>query len=247
MVAVSILATLLMQVPTVWVINRLAPDLRFGWRGANRALVRTVMSFSWPLFVMDAGDRLQNKTDEIVISAFLPISAVAPYAIARKLSEVAQILTDQFMRVLLPLASRLNAENDQARIRSIYLIGTRLTLVIFLPVGCALIVLAPPILTLWVGAEYADYAYLVTILTVASLIDTSQWPAGSILQGVARHRPLALISIGAGIANVALSMALVQSFGLTGVAVGTLVPTIVACSITSRFNDVDTVSGATNG
>ena len=103
MVGVSIAVTLTMQVPTLWLIHRLAPDLRIGWRGAKRSLVRTVLSFSWPLFVMDVADRLQTKSDEMVIGAFLHISAVTPYALARRLSEVAQIMTDQFMRVLVPL------------------------------------------------------------------------------------------------------------------------------------------------
>ena len=229
MVAVSIAVMLMMQAPTIWFIYRIAPELRFGWRGAKRSLVRTVISFSWPFFVMDVADRLQTKTDEIVIGAFLPISAVTPYAIARRLSEVAHILTDQFMRVLVPLASELYAGNDQVRLRSVYITGTRLTLAIFLPVGCTLIILARPILTVWVGAAYADYAHLVTILTLAGLIDTSQWPAGSILQGMGRHRPLALISVGTGMANLVLSITLVRSLGLTGVAIGTLFPTTVAC------------------
>jgi O-antigen/teichoic acid export membrane protein len=229
MVAVSITVTLMMQPLTIWFIHRVAPDLRFGWRGARRSLIRTVMTFSWPLFVMDVAGRLQTKTDEIVIGAFLPISAVTPYALARRLSELAQILTDQFMRVLVPLASELHAESDQVRLRAVYVIGTRLTLAIFLPVGCTLIILAQPILAVWVGPAYADSAHLVTILTLASLIDTSQWPAGSVLQGIARHRPLAKISVGMGLANVALSILLVQSFGVTGVALGTLIPTTVGC------------------
>ena len=229
MVAVSIAITLLMQAPTVWLIYRIAPELRFGWRGATPSLVNTVISFSWPFFVMDVADRMQTKTDEIVIGAFLPISAVTPYAIARKLSEVAHILTDQFLRVLVPLASELHAENNQVRLRSMYITGTRLALAIFLPVGCTLIVLARPILTVWVGSDYADYAHLVIILTMASLIDTSQWPAGSILQGMGRHRPLAFIAVGTGMANLALSIALVGNLGLTGVALGTLLPTAVAC------------------
>jgi len=226
---VGIFVTLAMQAPSIWLINRIAPELRFGWRGASRRLVRTVLSFSSPLFVMDVAGRLQTKTDEVVIGAFLPVSFITPYSLARRLSEVAQVLTDQFMKVLLPLASELHAENDQVRLRSVYITGTRLTLAIFLPVGCILVILARPILTVWVGAAYADYAHLVTILTLASLIDTSQWPAISILQGMARHRPLALVSVGTGLANLALSVALVQSLGLTGVALGTLLPTTIAC------------------
>jgi len=228
-VAVNIPVILATQVVSVGIIRRIAPELRFGWRGAKRSLVRPILSFSSSLFVIDMATRLQTKTDEIVIGVFLPVSSITPYSLARRLSEIAQILTDQFMKVLLPLASELHAENDRTRLRSLYVTGTRLTLAFFLPVGCTLIILARPILTVWVGAAYADYAHLVTILTLASLIDTSQWPAGSILQGIAKHRPLAVMATCAGIANLALSIALIHPLGLTGVALGTLIPTTVVC------------------
>ena len=228
-VAVNIPVILATQVLSVRFINRTAPELCFGWRGANFSLVRPILSFSSSLFVIDMATRLQTKTDEMVIGVFLPVSSITPYSLARRLSEVVQILTDQFMRVLLPLASELHAENDRTRLRSLYVTGTRLTLAFFLPVGCTLIILARPILTVWVGAEYADYAHLVTILTLAALIDTSQWPAGSILQGIAKHRPLAVMAACSGIANLALSIALIHPLGLTGVALGTLIPTTIVC------------------
>jgi O-antigen/teichoic acid export membrane protein len=229
MVAVNIPITLIMQVPAIWFIKRSAPELRLSWRGASRHMARTVFSFSSSLFVIQASERLQTKTDEIVIGAFLPVRAVTPYGIARRLSEAAQLLTRQFLKVLLPLASELHAEKDQARLQALYTASTRLTLAVFLPVGSIIIILARPLLTVWVGATYARYANLVLILTIASLIDTSQWPAASVLQGMARHRLLAVISIASGLANVVLSIVLVRSLGLTGIALGTLIPTSVEC------------------
>jgi O-antigen/teichoic acid export membrane protein len=227
--AVGIFVTLVMQVPSVWLIKRAAPELRLGWRGVSLPLVRSVFSFGSSLFVMNMAGHLQTKTGEIVIAAFLPLSAVTPYAIARRLSEVAQILTDQFMKVLLPLASELHAADDRARTRSLYTTSTRLTLAMLLPVGCILVIPAPSILTVWVGAAYADYSHLVLILTLANCIDASQWPANAVLQGMASHRPLAVMWASAALASLVLSIMLVRGFGLTGVALGTLLPTIVVC------------------
>ena len=227
MAAVGIPITLLMQAPSVWLVYRIAPDLKFGWRGAQCALVRQVLSFGSPLFVMQAAGRLQNKTDEIVIGAVLPVSAIAPYAVARRLSEWAALLTEQFVKVLLPLSSELQASTDWSRLRALYLISTRLTLAIFLPIGCAIVLLARPLLTAWVGPAFADSAPLVAILTLAGLIDASQWPAGSLLQGTARHHRLAVISAGAAMANLALSIVLAHRIGVLGVALGTLIPTTV--------------------
>jgi O-antigen/teichoic acid export membrane protein len=228
-VAINIPLTLLMQIPSIWLIRKLAPELKFGWRGADFGLVRSVASYSSALFVTNIASQVQTKTDEIVIGVSMPVAYVTPYSIARRLSEMPQILTDQFMKVLMPLASQLHSEEDPVRLRALYLASTRLTLVGFVPLACGIIMLAQPFLTIWVGPAYGRYSYLVLILTIASLINTSQWPAASILQGMARHRRLAVMAAGSAVANLVLSLLLVGPLGLAGVALGTLIPTTVEC------------------
>jgi O-antigen/teichoic acid export membrane protein len=229
LVAVTTIASLLMQAVCVLIVRRTARDLRLGWRGAEWRLVSDIVGYSGAVFVMELGGRMQTRTDEILIGAFMPVSFVTPYALARRLSEIPQILTDQFMKLLVPLASQLHAADDSDRLRELYTTGTRLTLALYVPIATVLVVLARPILTAWLGQEYAEYAPLVLILTLAGLISTSQWPAGSILQGISGHRPVAVASLASGITNLGLSAALISPLGLTGVAVGTLAPTAVEC------------------
>jgi O-antigen/teichoic acid export membrane protein len=227
LVGITAAVNLLMQFPAIWIIYRIAPELRFGLARPSLKMLRKVTSFSSSLFLIHVGGQLETKTDEIVIGAFMPVSAVTPYNLARKLSNLPQMLTDQFLSLILPLASALQAENDQRRLRSLYIISTRLTLGTFLAIGISLVILAGPILTVWVGEEFAEYAYLVILLTLASFIDIPTWPAGSILQGIARHRFTAIMAICSGIANLALSLILVRQWGLIGVALGTLIPTTI--------------------
>jgi O-antigen/teichoic acid export membrane protein len=227
LVAFSIGVNLLMQGPALWFIGRVAPEIRFGWQGAERRWVRKVLSLSSWLFILDFSGRIQTRTDEVVIGAFLPISSITPFTLARRLSEVGQIVTDQFMKILMPMASELHAENDPVHLRALYIAGTRVTLAILGPIFCVLVFQARSLLAIWVGPQYAPYSHLVIILALASLVDTSAWPAGSILQGIAQPRPLAIISSCAAAANLALSIILVRPFGLTGVALGTLIPSLV--------------------
>jgi O-antigen/teichoic acid export membrane protein len=227
MVAVQLPITLGMQVPSVWAIYRLAPELQFGRTKPSPNLVRTVAGYSWAVLVLSLAFRLQTKTDELVVGACVSIAAVTPYSIAHRLSEAANLFTTQFVRVLLPVASELHGADDRARIRMLYVASTRLTLAMFLPIGCILFILPGPLLTAWVGPEYADAATLVVILTLASLVDSIQWPAEFILQGMNRHRPLAFIALGSALANLGLSIILANQIGTIGVAIGTLVPTAV--------------------
>lgn len=227
MVAINIPVTLITQIPAIWLIKRTAPELGFGWRGASFSLLKTVTSFSSALFVVNVASQLKTKTDEIVIGASLPIANVTPYSIARRLSELPQLLTEQFMKVIMPLASQLHAENDRRRLRALYLTSTRLTLAVFVPLALGVTILARPFITIWVGAPYGQYDYLVLILVAASFLVTSQWPGGAILQGMGRHRILALIALCSALINLGLSLILVHPFGLTGVALGTLIPTTI--------------------
>jgi O-antigen/teichoic acid export membrane protein len=229
LVVVSAPVTLIAQVTGVWLVHRSAPELRFSWRGADRRLVRPILGFSASVFALLVSNQLSTQSDEVVIGAVRQLSLVTPYALARKLSELPNALTRQFVKVLLPVASELHAEQDRGRLRAVYIAGTRITLAAYIAIGSTLAVFSGPALQVWVGQEYRAYAHLVVILVLASMIDTSLWPASAVLQGMARHRFLAITGVCAGVANVLLSIALIRPFGVTGVALATLIVNAIEC------------------
>jgi O-antigen/teichoic acid export membrane protein len=244
MVAVNIPVTIAAGIAGRWLTTRVAPPLDFRWRGANRAMVRKITAFSASLFAMQCGGHLQTKTDEFVVALFRPVSAVTPYVLSRKLGEVAQLAAVQFLNVLMPLASELHARQDRQQLRQLYLVAGRLTLGIAMPAAIVLVLLGGPILARWVGDAYGAYAPLVAVLAISSLVGVSQWPAGAVLQGMARHGVLAITSLTAGAVNIAISVLLLPTFGLMGVAIGTLLPTVVGslCVIMPVANRILNVS-----
>jgi len=223
--AVATMTTVLAQAANLFCLTRVAPNLRLTFRGARLELVRKILSFSTSMLVIDVANSLQTKCDEIVVGAFLPVSFVSPYSLARRLSGVPQMIADRFLWGFIPLTSQLEAQGEAARLRTLYLTGTRITLAICLPFAAVVMILAGPLLTLWVGEQYAEYAPIVIVLTTASILEVAFWPGGTILQGLGRHHYLAVITVCAAAANITLSILLVRSYGLIGVAVGTLLPT----------------------
>ncbi len=230
MVAANTIVTVVGQVWIVWLVRRTAPELKFDWRDPDRAVARRIVGFSGAVFAVQLASRLQFEADGIVVAAVLSVGAVTPYALAIRLGGLATIIAGQFTSVIQPVAAQLSAGDDRDRLRTLYIVSTRLTLAVLLPLGVVLSVLAGRILTVWVGSGYAAEAGLVVILTAAAIVDTSLWPAGYILQGMNRHRPLALIALASALANVGLSIVLARTVGLIGVALGTLIPTsLEAC------------------
>jgi O-antigen/teichoic acid export membrane protein len=219
----QITAMVLVQILAVWLIHRLKPEFRFGLRGGSRGAVKRIMDFSWPLFMVNLGGQMQSKTDEIIIGARLPVGLITPYSFAMLLSRVPQVLAEQFVGFFLPIASELDARNERERLCELLLLGTRSILTVFLPVGGTLAILGKPILAAWVGDAYTGYSVLVWVLCGALMLDTMQWPAAMVMQGMSRHRIFGIVAIGTGLANILLSLALIPFLGLLGVALGTLV------------------------
>ncbi|MGD1050297.1 MAG: oligosaccharide flippase family protein [Solirubrobacteraceae bacterium] len=232
--AVAIPVTLLWLGPTIWLIHRSAPELHFGFRGAERRLARRVTSFSSALFGIQVASVVKLQSDEFVIGASLPVRYVSPYSVARRLSGLPGQLTGQFVAVLLPLASRLHAEGDNELLREIYVAGMRLTLALFAAVGGALIIFARPFLLAWVP-KAASASNIVVILTAAALLEALISPVSQALQGANRHRPLVIFALGSATLNLALSIALIGPLGVRGVAYGTLIATALEAAIVLPF------------
>lgn len=227
----ALVMVLVMQVPSLWLIRRVAPELHFRLRRPDRTLIKKVLSFSSSLLVLNVAGAVQSRTDDVIIGSFLPVTLMTPFALTRRLSSVPPIFAEQFTKVLMPLTSQLYATNAETHLRHVYRVGTRLTLAILIPVGSVLVILASPILVCWVGPAFAPYSTLVEILTVAAIVDASQWTAGSVLLGMARHRILAKVAMCEGIANVTVSIVLISKLGLLGVALGILIPKVAAALV----------------
>ncbi len=223
--AVTVAIAVLMTAVYVVYLARVASDLRLTFHGAQRALVRKILSFSASILVLNTSSGLQEQSGEMVLGAFLSVSIVSPYTLARRLSGIPQMIADRFLWSLAPLSSELDAKGNVEHLQLMYLTGTRIALAISLPFAAAIIVLAGPFLSLWIGASYAQYAPIAVILTVAGILEVAGRPGGTILQGLARHHRLAVISVCAVVANLALSILLVRDFGPVGVAFGALLPT----------------------
>jgi O-antigen/teichoic acid export membrane protein len=240
MIAAFIPVNILTCCMAVWLVRRTAPDLRVRWRGASRAAMRKIAGFSGSLFVIDFSGRLQTKSDEFIIALFRPLAAVTPYALARKLSEVSEAIVAQCVKVTMPLASELHAGADVVKLQKLYITASRIGIGVAMPLAITLVMLGGDILTLWVGASYASYAPLVAVLTIAYLFRSCQQPAIEILKGMARHHLIAATALASGAANIILAVMLLPAIGLLGVAVATLVPSLIStvCVVTPFANRI---------
>jgi O-antigen/teichoic acid export membrane protein len=210
----------------VWTAYRVYPGLTVRPRLFRLSRLREVTGFSVYMLVLDWSSKLNYSADALIIGAMMSTAAVAVWTVGQRLAEVAQRLTNQLNDALFPLVVDSDAGQRPDRLRLILRQATRLSLALATPVCVGLIVVAPPLVQAWVGRGYEGSAVVAQVLLTVVLVRVGSATAASILKGAGRHRLLAVANSSTAVANVLLSVALVPSLGLVGVAIGTLVPVV---------------------
>lgn len=206
---------------------RIFPELRISPSLFRAARLREVTGFSIYSAIIDWANKLNYQLDELVIGMFMGSAAVAVWAVAERIISGTQRLTNQLNGVLFPVVVDSDATSRQQVLQQVLLQGTRLSLAMVLPIAATLILLAEPLLHAWLGGAapaMLGAVPVMQILAIAVVIRVGNATATTVLKGAGRHRMLAFVNLGTGLANVALSIALIGPYGLTGVAWGTLVP-----------------------
>ena len=217
--AVTMLGTSLALIPLAY---RLLPGFSLHWRLVSLHNIRPLLSFSVYAFMANIAVLMTLRLDLVVIKLFLPLSAVALYAVAAKISEYTFLLNKQFSNALMPLVSQLHGRGDSDSVRRIMTDGTRMLLALAVPGIGLLYYYAPEFIQLWLGTEFADSADLLRILLLALVPMTLQLNAANILGMTGQHRFLAIAMLASAALNLLLTVLLISVFGIVGAALGTL-------------------------
>ena len=206
---------------------RLTPGLSVSPRLFSRSRVRELLGFSVYFFIANVAVLIILRLDPVVIKMFLPLTAVAIYAVGAKIAEYTYLLNKQFSNALMPLVSQSKGAGDTATVRRILVDGTRFLLAIAVPFIVLLLFYAEPFVLLWMGEEFAESVPVLRILLLAMLFASVQLNAANVLGMTGKHRFVAFAMGGSALLNLVVSIILVQFLGLIGIALGTLIATLV--------------------
>jgi O-antigen/teichoic acid export membrane protein len=182
-----------------------------------------VKSFVWALSL-----RIGTLTDPMVIGAFLGASAVPFYMIPSNFVGQARGLIWSVTKIFLPAFSGLDALKEKEKVRSLYFGASRYMLGIIVPLNGGIALLGPSFLEHWMGREYAAKGlYVLYIITAVQIFSFMNPFCKRFLTAIDRHEILARVGVISATVNLALSICLVQQIGIEGVALGTLVPTMI--------------------
>jgi O-antigen/teichoic acid export membrane protein len=189
--------------------------------------VRELASFGVYVFFINIAVQVGFNLDNLVVGAWLGTAAVAVYAVSFRLASYQRQLCNQFNGLLFPVLVRFGALGNTASLRETVTESTRVAFALVAGVTLTMLLVGDALLLAWVGPDFASGVGPLYVLAITGIVLVSQQPLGSMLMGTGRHRLVAAACIVESAANLALSILLVQRYGMIGAALGTMIPVMV--------------------
>lgn len=212
--------------------RRLAPGIEVSWRRVSLARLKEISAFGAWNFLISLNAFIYQHVPNILIGAFLPIVAVGRYALSVGLVRQINSSLGPVGQVIYPAAAALDVKGDKSGLERLYHDGSRLMMLVMLPVTMLAYFWAEDFYRLWVGRAYlSGSAYpsvaLVFRVLVFSIVTNYSNVAGHILMGAGHVRSVAIAAICGSLINLTLSVILVRFYGLIGVAVAVVIASAV--------------------
>ncbi len=210
----------------ILVLKKRHPHLRFSLGSFDRRLATGIFGFSVFAMLLNVGTLLAFRADALIIG---DPEQVTYFDMGNKFFDPLTNLVIAVAGVVMPMATKLRVTGDTSELRHVYLKWSKITFSIVLLIGIYLTVLGPEFLSWWVGPEFLETSGPVLQVLMVSFIFylPVRGVALPILMGLGKPAWPACALLVMGVVNVAISLALVRTHGIVGVAVGTAIPNVL--------------------
>jgi O-antigen/teichoic acid export membrane protein len=212
----------------LWTVHHKYPFLTiFSWPRWNPLTSKKLFNFGGPVLIGQIADRIRFQTDTLTVSFFIGLAAVAHYSIGSTLVLYYMDGIATIIGVLTPVLTMQKSVSDHAGFERSYFSGTRVALASSAFVAFGMIAWSRDFVSLWMGPAFTDVYPVIVILSIAVFLETSQATSVNALYASLHQKAYAVLNISEALSNLALSLLLARPYGMIGVAIGTLIPSIV--------------------
>lgn len=210
-------------------LGSLYPSIRY----FSREKLREMLRFGLKSFIQGAASRVEKMSDRIVIGSILGPAAIPVYTIPSTLVSYISSITMTLTHAFMPLFSDLSARSQQGKIKSVYMVASKLVVGLIIPMGAGLCLIGGPFISIWMPGEFEQETVnsILVLLVVYTLVPMLNPFASRYLTAINRHGIFAKVAPPAALANLGLSIWFVYEYGVVGAALGSVFPVFVVMPI----------------
>ncbi|TMT86906.1 flippase [Haloterrigena sp. H1] len=203
-------------------LNRLVPLI-----GSAQLHVRELLFFSVPLVFATVLSNMLTHTDTLMLGYFRSSHEVGLYSAAYPLASGMLLVLSSFGFMYLPLASRLDAEDERSEVGSIYELTTKWVFIVTFPLFLTFVVFSGDVLGIVFGERYAEAGNALSILAIGFFTSAMFGRNRETLSALGFTTAIMGANGVAFIINAGLNLILIPRYGYMGAAVTSMLSFVV--------------------
>jgi O-antigen/teichoic acid export membrane protein len=193
----------------------------------NKETFKIIFSFSLFLFLANLLGLLIFDFDNLVIGAFVSVSAVALYGVCYGLQNGFRTVNSLIGSPLFPASADMEGRNEYDKQKELLFKGTKYMTLAFVPLVIITIIFAKLFINNWMGTGFVESILPAQVLIAFWLFNGTIEVGSGLLTAKGYVRVIFKIVALTALLNVGLSLILVRPLGILGVALGTTIPMIL--------------------
>jgi O-antigen/teichoic acid export membrane protein len=247
-VLISVSTTAAPNIIAFFLARHFLPGLSLHPRNFHFPEVRGILSFSLVAYLITFTNLIMLRADQGVISVTVGVAMVAIYQVGYKAAEMFGLFSKQIQEALSPAAAHLGGKKDHSGICHLLFQSSRFTILLTTPLYALCAAYLDPVIKILSGLKQVDHSTFwvgqALLLATYSSMLTNSCPK-RVLVMCGWEKQLLKVSATDAALNFLLSFILVFPLGVLGVAVGTLIPTVLVgwlwmLPLTAKFTKLST-------
>ncbi len=186
-------------------------------------LRRRVLRYAVPLTVTFGADALDTRVDAILVGVLLNPLAVGFYTLAKQIADFTIVPVQAIDTTLAPRMGERKASGNLESAARIYEIALKHVLLLYLPAGVGLALVAEPAIRYVFGTGYVGAVPVLRAFGAFVLVSSINRLTTNSLDYLGRGRERALVNGGTSVSNFGLNILLIPLFGVVGAAIATVI------------------------
>lgn len=204
--------------------------IKMVFHGFEWGLLKEMWFFTFFIFINMIVDQINWNVDKFLLGRFSGTVAVAVYGIGSQLNNMYLQVSTAISNVFIPQVNRIVAEGQGDRVLTeLFTKVGRVQFIILSMIVSGFIFLGQAFIALWAGDGYEDSYYIALLLIVPVTVPLIQNLGIEIQRAKNLHKVRSIIYLIMAIANIFISIPLIQIWDSIGAALGTAIA-LVACN-----------------
>lgn len=186
-------------------------------------LRRRITEYAIPLTATNSAAVLDKRVDTLLVGFFLSPVEVGFYVLADRVIKLLETPMSALGFTLSPMFGAEKAAGNVTEISRLYEKALLNSLLLYIPAGAGLILVAEPMVLLVFGSEYSGTVILLQVLGLYAVFKAVTKLTDNGLNYLGRARDRAIVRGITAVLNVGLNILFIPLFGVVGAAIATVI------------------------